>query len=110
MGHTTKYRIDQILPEFAEELKTLLLASKEPLLAAQVPDLLIVRRCSCEDDFCATFYTKYEPSTRPYSDAHCLELEPKEGMIILDVVRDRIAKVEVLYRDDVRGRLRAIFP
>jgi hypothetical protein len=110
MGHTTTYRIDQILPEFAEELKILLLASKEPLLAAQVPDLVVARRCSCEDDFCATFYTKYEPSMRPYRDARCLELEPKEGMIILDVVCGLIAKVEVLYRDDVRRRLRAIFP
>jgi hypothetical protein len=47
---------------------------------------------------------------RPYRDARCLELEPKEGMIILDVVCGLIAKVEVLYRDDVRRRLRAIFP
>jgi hypothetical protein len=110
MSRTTTYRIDQILPEFALELKILLLASKEPQLAAQLPDLVIVRRCSCEDDFCATFYTQYEPDKRPYRDAHSLELEPKEGMVILDVVCGRVAKVEVLYRDDVRRPLRTNFP
>lgn len=110
MGRTAGYRIDHILPEFAQELKILLLASKEPLLAAQLPDLVIARRCSCEDNFCATFYTEYEPSTRPFQNAYSLELEPKEGMIILDVVCSRIAVVEVLYRDDVRRFLRTNFP
>jgi len=103
-------RLNEALPEFAEELNKLLLASKEPELATQIAELTIARRCSCEDDFCATFYTQFEPSTRPFRNAHCLELESKEGMIILDVVSTRIAEVEVLYRDDVRQRLRAIFP
>jgi hypothetical protein len=102
--------IEKALPEFSRELKALLLASKEPKLAEQIPQLEIARRCSCEDDFCATFYTKYEPSTRPFRNAHSLKLEPKEGMIIIDIVSGRIAEVEVLYREDVRRQLRAFFP
>ncbi len=103
-------RLREALPEFAQELESLLLASKEPELATQIPETQIVRRCDCEDDFCATFYTNFEPSDRPYKDAHCLELDPKEGMIILDVVSGRLACVEVLFRVDVRTRLRVLFP
>lgn len=102
--------IEEALPQFSKELRALLLASKEPELAEQIPQLEITRRCSCVDDFCATFYTKYEPSTRPFQNAHSLELEPEEGMIIINVASGRIAEVEVLYRDDVRRQIRAIFP
>jgi hypothetical protein len=37
-------------------------------------------------------------------------LTPKEGMLILDVVGDRIAAIEVLYRDKIRQRLLKEFP
>lgn len=37
-------------------------------------------------------------------------LDPKEGMIILDVVKGVIACVEVLYRDEVRRTLLATHP
>jgi hypothetical protein len=102
--------LETALPEFAAELEELVRASKEPELAAQVSKLCIARRCSCEDDFCATFYTQFDPGIYPRKDAHCLELEPQDGMIILDVVSGQVAGVEVLYRDDVRARLRALFP
>ncbi len=65
-------RLELALPEFAEELRSLLLVSKVPELAIQVSELIIARRCSCEDDFCATFYTEYEPTTIPYKNARCL--------------------------------------
>jgi hypothetical protein len=104
------HRLQDAFPEFAKELEDLLLASKEPNLSAQIPQLLITRRCGCEDDFCATFYTKFEPTTRPDDDFRCLELESEEGMIILDVSSGRIVTVEVLFRDDVRKQLRALFP
>ncbi len=103
-------RLREALPEFAQELEGVLLASKEPELATQIPELQIARRCDCEDDFCATFYSNFEPSDRPYKDAHCLELNPKEGMIILDVVSGRLTCVEVLFRDDVRAPVRVLFP
>lgn len=30
-------------------------------MASQVPGLMILERCGCRDDFCATFYTKPKP-------------------------------------------------
>ena len=103
-------RLCHALPEFSCELEKLLLAANQPQLAAQIPELLIVRRCTCEDDFCATFKTQFEPGTKPYPDNQTLELNPKDGMILVDVVSGRIGSVEVLYREDVRRNLRALFP
>ena len=103
-------QLQEALPEFARELYELLQSSKEQNLVTQLPELRIRRRCSCEDDFCATFYTQFEPVERPFPDHHCIVLEPTEGMIILDVVAGQIAEVEVLYRDDVRKPLRVLFP
>jgi len=37
-------------------------------------------------------------------------LEPDEGMLILDVVDEQIKCVEVLYRDEIRLKLRALIP
>lgn len=100
----------EALPQFTRELEELLAKTKRPDLAAQISELTIVRRCRCEDDFCASFYTQFEPNTRPFPDCICVELEPMNGMIILDIVSRHIAEVEVLYRDDVRTALRAAFP
>ncbi len=41
-------RLELALPEFAEELRSLLLVSKVPELAIQVSELIIARRCSCD--------------------------------------------------------------
>lgn len=103
-------RLVDSFPEFAGELESLLLASKEPHLAAQIPELLITRRCGCEDDFCATFYTLADRYALSRTDAHCVNLDPRSGQMVIDVVSGRITGVEVLFRDDVRARLRALFP
>jgi hypothetical protein len=103
-------RLTNVLPEFASELERLLLAANHPELAAQIPELEIARRCSCEDDFCATFHTKYVPGTSPKQYPPCISLEPKEGMITLDISSGRIIGIEVLFREDVRKKLRALFP
>ena len=97
------------LPDLSRELTELLIASGEPSLAAQIHDLEIVTRCGCSDDFCASFYTAPKP-VGTYGPKHRnLELEPSKGMIILDLVDDRIVHVEVLYRDDVRSKLAQLF-
>jgi hypothetical protein len=49
------------LPEFARELEHLLATSGRHHLAKQVPELKIVDRCRCRDDFCSTFYTQPKP-------------------------------------------------
>lgn len=98
------------LPAFAAELQRLLTEAGEPGLAAQVPGLAILDRCHCGDDFCATFYTQPKPNGS-YGPGHRnLALTPEEGMLILDVVAGEIACVEVLYRDEVRRKLRAVLP
>lgn len=98
------------LPAFAAELQRLLTEAGEPELAAQVPGLVILDRCRCGDDFCATFYTQPKPEGR-YGPGHRnVALTPEEGMLILDVVDDKIACVEVLYRDEVRRKLHIVFP
>ncbi len=98
------------LPSFAIELTKLLIKANESVLAEQVRELRIVDRCRCEDDFCATFYSEPKPGGRYGPDHRCIELDPKEGMIILDIVGSRIAKVEVLYRDEVQKVLRTVAP
>jgi len=102
--------LTETLPSFAAELEQLLRKEGHPELAAQVSALKIVDRCRCGDDFCASFYTERKPQGA-YGPGHrCVELEPETGMLILDVVADKIVHVEVLYRHDIRERLRASLP
>ena len=102
--------ITDVLPELAQELRQLLTEQDEPDLAAQVSELRVVDRCRCGDDFCATFYVRPKPNG-PYRPHHRnVALTPKEGMLILDVVGEKIACVEVLYRDDVRKTIEKIVP
>src|SRR5512132_3575336 len=53
--------LTDVLPGLAQELQQLLTEHDEPALAAQVPDLRIIDRCRCDDDFCATFYVRPKP-------------------------------------------------
>jgi|SRR5690242_5961860 len=102
--------LKEVLPSFAAELEQLLENEGEGELAAQVPGLMIVDRCRCGDDFCASFYTQPKPKGA-YGPGHrCLELEPAEGMLILDLLADRIAHVEVLNRNEIREKLLAALP
>jgi hypothetical protein len=97
------------LPNLSQELTALLIFAGEPILASQVTGLEIVQRCPCEDDFCATFYTAPRPNGA-YGPGHRnVSLEPEKGMIVLDVLDERIMKVEILYRDEVRSQLASIF-
>lgn len=101
--------LQQTLPELADELSKLLAAAGHDDLAMQIADLSIVSRCHCGDDFCATFYTK--PKPRGYGASRkSIDLEPQQGMIILDVVDGSIVEVEVLYRDEIRRKLFAAMP
>jgi hypothetical protein len=97
------------LPEFSRELTELLIAAGHPALAAQVDRLEIVAKCDCNDDFCATFYTARKPFGRYGQDRRTLEVQPKEGMILVDVIGETIIEIEVLYRDDVRSKLIPLF-
>ena len=98
------------LPTFYAELERLLKQAKEPELTAQLPGLVVVDRCRCGDDFCASFYTQPKPKGAYGPDLRTLELEPDQGMIILDILNGKIAHVDVLYRVDIRTALLAVLP
>jgi hypothetical protein len=99
-----------MFPALAKELQQLLAERCEPQLAAQVQGLTVVGRCRCGDDFCGTFYV-LPKLNGAYGPGHRnVALEPRQGMLILDVLDDKIAAVEVLYREDIRQRLLTEFP
>ena len=100
----------EVFTAFAAELQRLLAEAGEPELAAQVPSLRIFERCSCGDAFCGTFYTRPKPEGS-YGPGHRnMVLAPIEGTIILDMVEEKIACVEVLDRPEVREKLLAVSP
>jgi len=98
------------LPLLAREIEELLTKANESKLAAQVAELRMIERCSCEDDFCASFYTQPKPNGSYGAGHRNIDLEPENGMLILDVVSGHIMQIEVLYRDEIRRVVRAIFP
>jgi hypothetical protein len=101
--------LNDSLPNLSQEFTTLLVSAEEPTLAAQIASLEIIQRCPCNDDFCSSFYTAPRP-VGAYGPGHRnVYLEPESGMIILDVVDERIMKIEILYWDDVRSQLASIF-
>jgi len=102
--------LTELFPDLAKELEQLLSKKEQPDLAEQVRHLRIVDRCRCEDDFCASFFTQPKPRGSYGPGLRCVELDPAEGMLILDVVEGVIFHVEVLYRDDIRKKLHAAFP
>ncbi len=100
----------ELFPELAAELERLLLQQGESELARQVSNLPVIDRCRCGDDFCGMFYVLPKPKGA-YGPSHRnVSLEPKQGTLILDVVAERIAAVEVLYRDAIRQTLIVEFP
>jgi len=100
MFRTRTLPLSKAIRAVAVELQDLLAKENRDNLAAQVPSLEIVDRCRCGDDFCAAFYT--QPQTHgPYGPSHeCIELEPIEGMLILEVIDPAIAYAEILYRNE----------
>jgi hypothetical protein len=109
MAKSAKLLVD-LFPELAQELEHLLLEQGEPELARQVSMLSVFDRCRCGDDFCGMFYVLPKPNGA-YGPGHRnVPLAPQHGVLILDIVSDRIAAVEVLYRDAIRHRLIREFP
>jgi len=108
-GRKPKLLVD-MFPALSAELQQLLTEQGESRLAAQVPGLTVIDRCRCGDDFCGMFYVLPKPVGAYGPDHRNVDLSPKDGMLILDVLANRIAAVEVLYRDEIRQRLLAEFP
>ena len=100
----------EALPEFAAEVQKLADRSGDEGLPEQVPTLRIFDRCRCGEDFCATFYTA-PPPAQGWGPRHTnVDLDANAGMMVLDLVDGKIVCIEVLNRDDVRGRLLEVLP
>ena len=96
--------LSAVLPALADELAQLLRGAGRVDLAAQVPLLKLKSRCDCGDDFCATIDTR---AGRP---ADSIDLEPSEGMIIVDVDdQERILGIEILDRPEYKTAVDALF-
>jgi hypothetical protein len=99
-----------LLPAFAEELKAMMRVVQRHDLAAQVPDLVVRSRCTCGDLDCAHFYTEALP-LGAYGPSHSnVQLPAASGLVVLDMVSDRVVAIEVLDRPDVKGPLDEHFP
>lgn len=103
-------RFRDIAPAFAEELGALLLAAGEPQLAAQMRSAEVVDRCRCGDHFCASFYTAPPPGGAYGPGLKNVQLDPRDGMVILDVVDGRLMQVEVLHNATFRRALHDAVP
>jgi hypothetical protein len=90
--------VREVYPDLVAELARLLEAEGERYLAIVARDLRLVGPCGCKDDFCQSFRTSEHPPGTPYGPGHRnVLLDPDEGMLILDVVDERIVYVEVLF-------------
>jgi hypothetical protein len=93
------------MPAFATELEDLVRRAGRVDLAPQIRDLLVLDRCDCGDDGCAHFYTAAKP-TGAYGPTHSNVLLPStKGTVVLDLLGDRIAAVEVFDRPHIKAVL-----
>lgn len=105
--------VAEFFPELAAEIEELLRAQHREALANQVPGLRIVERCHCGDDFCATVYTVPKPKGAwRIHDANYenFKLDSERGTLILTVLHNKIAQIEILDRDEIRKKLNEIIP
>lgn len=102
--------LQDALPDLADELTALLSSHGEKDLAEQVPELRLVDRCRCGDDFCATLYTIPKPKGAYGSNHESIPLYPSSGHLILDLVDRKIVCIEILFREDIRIRVLQLFP
>lgn len=101
------FRLDEAMPDVAEELHLCFRKVNRPDLAEQVWELEIVDRCPCDDDFCATFYTQ---PNEPWHGKVERFVPDIPGLICVHIVNGHVARVELLDRPDVRDQLRKWFP
>ncbi|MEV4321605.1 hypothetical protein ACIBI0_29640 [Microbispora rosea] len=95
--------VRELFPELIADLIACLEEAGETELAILAWDVRLHQWCECGDDFCQSFYTAPRPDGA-YGPGHrCVPLIPKKGDLILDVVRNQIMYVEVLYYPGLRG-------
>lgn len=100
-SHTRTYRRPvcrycDVLPRTAKIVAALLLEEGYARLCKQMPELMIFEKCSCQSPDCASFYTQPKPEG-PYGPGHWgFTLKSPAGLIVLDILNDKIAFIEIL--------------
>ncbi|WP_043175777.1 hypothetical protein [Streptomyces sp. NRRL B-24484] len=101
----TRPLVREVLPDLAGELTALLLEEGELGLATGVRELRLVAECDCAEASCQSIRTSEHPPGRAYGPGHrTVPLLADAGLLVLDVVDDRIVYVEVLDRPPMRRR------
>lgn len=97
--------VREVYPELVEELALLLEDIGERYLSVSVREVRMIAPCECSDGFCQSIRTaEHEPGT-PYGPGHRnVILEPEDGMLVLDVVDERIVYIEVLFKAPMKRR------
>lgn len=91
--------VREVYPDLVAELARLLEAEGERHLSILAHDIRLFAPCECRGDFCQSFHTYDHPSGTPYGPGHRnIMLDPEQGMLILDVLHERIVYVEILER------------
>jgi hypothetical protein len=103
-------KIEELFPDFSSELRDLVREAGRTDLAEQIGTLPVVARCSCGQNNCAHFYTATPPSGA-YPPGHkSVPLPARSGLIVLDLLNDRVVAIEVLDRPDVKKILDGFLP
>ncbi len=104
------FRFKEEFPNLANELAELLHDVGEHSLARQVLDCRILDRCRCGDDFCAMMYSAPPPRPGPWPRPHRNVAFFDGPLLVLDVVHEELAAIEVLDRDEIRQKLLRLMP
>lgn len=101
---TAAPRLVERWPKLAYQVRNALIRDGETELATQIDALRVLEMCDCGEDCCQSFYTEPPPGGAYPLDRHRNWSRDDddelgwEGFLILDVIDERIAFVEVLYR------------
>lgn len=96
-----------VVPELVAEMERELRATGDDDLADQVAGLRMMKSCGCGDDFCASFDTASLPEGPTAKKRYGVPL-PNHHLIV-HVLEGKIIEVEVLFRDDLRPKIREVF-
>lgn len=102
-------RLIRVMPDVADELNAGFKEIGRYDLAAKVAGLELVDRCRCENEFCATFYTQPKASLAKPKEVEELII-PMQGLMCIQLDRGQVVWVELLYRPEVREKLKILLP
>ena len=90
-------KLTDMFPDLVAEIKDLLIQERREDLLPLLETAYFVKGCNCSDDFCTSFFTRSTTSL-PNGQHETVALNPKVGMINLDVSEGQLTYVELLYR------------